>query len=97
MRRLLPTAASCNKINCDIKLNFYANYEYLLLCDFSFAVLRLTHFDRLICLWFFFALTPVFALGENFTVLFVARALQGIGSACSSVSGEPTMHRCTHA
>jgi len=37
---------------------------------------------------FFRFFVPVFALGENFTLLFIARALQGIGSACSSVSGE---------
>ena len=30
----------------------------------------------------------VFAFGETYAVLFVARAFQGIGSACSSVAGE---------
>ena len=30
---------------------------------------------------------PVFALGQTYPVLFTARALQGVGSACSSVSG----------
>ncbi|TPP67435.1 Synaptic vesicular amine transporter [Fasciola gigantica] len=34
-----------------------------------------------------FVSTVVFAFGENFGVLFFARALQGTGSACSSVSG----------
>lgn len=29
----------------------------------------------------------VFAFGRTYTVLFIARALQGIGSSCSSVSG----------
>ena len=29
----------------------------------------------------------VFALGQTYPVLFTARALQGLGSACSSVSG----------
>lgn len=30
----------------------------------------------------------VFAFGENYWVLFVARAVQGIGSSCSSVAGK---------
>jgi len=34
-----------------------------------------------------FISTIIFAFGRNYTVLFVARALQGIGSSCSSVSG----------
>jgi DHA1 family solute carrier family 18 vesicular amine transporter 1/2 len=34
-----------------------------------------------------FISTIIFALGEDYTVLFIARAVQGIGSACSSVSG----------
>lgn len=29
----------------------------------------------------------VFAFGRTYTVLFIARALQGIGSSCSSVAG----------
>lgn len=29
----------------------------------------------------------VFAFGRSYWVLFIARALQGIGSSCSSVSG----------
>lgn len=29
----------------------------------------------------------VFAFGRTYPVLFIARALQGIGSSCSSVSG----------
>lgn len=29
----------------------------------------------------------VFAFGRSYSVLFIARALQGIGSSCSSVSG----------
>lgn len=33
---------------------------------------------------FFFT---VFAFGRSYSVLFIARALQGIGSSCSSVSG----------
>lgn len=32
-------------------------------------------------------LIAVFAFGRSYWVLFVARALQGIGSSCSSVSG----------
>merc|ERR1712152_121104 len=31
--------------------------------------------------------TIIFAFGRSYTVLFLARALQGIGSSCSSVSG----------
>lgn len=31
--------------------------------------------------------TVIFAFGENYWVLFVARAVQGIGSSCSSVAG----------
>lgn len=31
---------------------------------------------------------PVFAFGRSYSVLFVARALQGVGSSCSSVSGK---------
>uniref|UniRef100_A0A336LQF8 CSON011074 protein n=1 Tax=Culicoides sonorensis TaxID=179676 RepID=A0A336LQF8_CULSO len=31
--------------------------------------------------------TIIFAFGRTYTVLFIARALQGIGSSCSSVSG----------
>jgi len=42
----------------------------------------------------FVVFIAVFALGENFTVLFIARALQGIGSACSSVSGELIIIYC---
>lgn len=38
----------------------------------------------LINVMFFFI---VFAFGRTYWVLFVARALQGVGSACSSVSG----------
>ncbi|PAA57588.1 hypothetical protein BOX15_Mlig020917g1 [Macrostomum lignano] len=34
-----------------------------------------------------FISTIIFAFGESYGVLFVARAIQGIGSACSSVSG----------
>nr|CAH0112110.1 unnamed protein product [Daphnia galeata] len=34
-----------------------------------------------------FVSTIIFAFGRNYTVLFVARALQGVGSSCSSVSG----------
>ena len=30
----------------------------------------------------------VFAFGENIAVLFIARAIQGIGSSCTIVSGE---------
>ena len=30
----------------------------------------------------------VFAFGQSYPVLFAARALQGLGSACSSVSGK---------
>ena len=35
-----------------------------------------------------FALCAVFAFGRSYSVLFLARALQGIGSSCSSVSGK---------
>lgn len=31
--------------------------------------------------------STVFAFGRSYFVLFLARALQGIGSSCSSVSG----------
>lgn len=31
--------------------------------------------------------TIVFAFGRSYWILFLARALQGIGSSCSSVSG----------
>ncbi|KAF4522407.1 hypothetical protein B566_EDAN007657 [Ephemera danica] len=34
-----------------------------------------------------FLSTLIFALGRSYSVLFLARALQGIGSSCSSVSG----------
>ena len=34
-----------------------------------------------------FVSTIIFAFGRNYAVLFIARALQGIGSSCSSVSG----------
>ncbi|KAJ9584548.1 hypothetical protein L9F63_021106 [Diploptera punctata] len=34
-----------------------------------------------------FLSTLIFAFGRSYTVLFLARALQGIGSSCSSVSG----------
>jgi len=30
----------------------------------------------------------VFAFGESYEILLIARMVQGIGSACSSVSGE---------
>lgn len=34
-----------------------------------------------------FVSTIIFAFGENYTILFIARAVQGIGSSCSSVAG----------
>jgi len=34
-----------------------------------------------------FASTVIFAFGRSYSVLFIARALQGVGSSCSSVSG----------
>ncbi|GAB6027836.1 hypothetical protein CHUAL_002062 [Chamberlinius hualienensis] len=34
-----------------------------------------------------FVSTIIFAFGRNYSVLFIARALQGVGSSCSSVSG----------
>ncbi|XP_048746822.2 synaptic vesicular amine transporter-like [Ostrea edulis] len=34
-----------------------------------------------------FVSTVIFAFGENYWVLFIARAVQGIGSSCSSVAG----------
>lgn len=34
-----------------------------------------------------FLSTLIFAFGRSYSVLFIARALQGIGSSCSSVSG----------
>jgi len=34
-----------------------------------------------------FVSTVIFAFGRSYSVLFIARALQGIGSSCSSVSG----------
>jgi len=34
-----------------------------------------------------FVSTVIFAFGRSYSVLFVARALQGVGSSCSSVSG----------
>ncbi|BHF66377.1 hypothetical protein SprV_0200939400 [Sparganum proliferum] len=39
-----------------------------------------------------FASTFTFAFGETYSVLLVARAMQGIGSACSSVSGKFSMN-----
>lgn len=36
---------------------------------------------------FYFIYFTVFAFGRSYSVLFIARALQGIGSSCSSVSG----------
>ena len=39
---------------------------------------------RIKCLILFYL---VFAFGRSYSVLFIARALQGIGSSCSSVSG----------
>ena len=39
----------------------------------------------------------VFAFGESYPVLFTARALQGLGSACSSVSGEFAMRTIIQA
>ncbi|CAH8539974.1 unnamed protein product [Schistosoma haematobium] len=41
-----------------------------------------------------FTSTIVFAFGESYTVLFFARALQGVGSACSSVSGMGMLATC---
>lgn len=35
----------------------------------------------------FLEFIPVFAFGRSYWILFLARALQGIGSSCSSVSG----------
>lgn len=35
----------------------------------------------------FVQIFTVFAFGRSYWVLFVARALQGVGSSCSSVSG----------
>lgn len=37
--------------------------------------------------WFMFCFVSVFAFGERFMVLLLARSLQGIASACISVSG----------
>ncbi|KAJ8317179.1 hypothetical protein KUTeg_005083 [Tegillarca granosa] len=34
-----------------------------------------------------FVSTIIFAFGENYTILLIARSVQGIGSACSSVAG----------
>ena len=34
------------------------------------------------------ALCLAFAFSKSFALLFIARAIQGIGSACSSVSGK---------
>ncbi|XP_074641109.1 synaptic vesicular amine transporter-like [Tubulanus polymorphus] len=34
-----------------------------------------------------FVSTIIFAFGENFTILLIARSIQGIGSSCSSVAG----------
>ena len=38
-----------------------------------------------VILFFFLS---VFAFGRSYSVLFIARALQGVGSSCSSVSGK---------
>ncbi|KAK4018073.1 synaptic vesicular amine transporter [Daphnia magna] len=41
-----------------------------------------------------FVSTIIFAFGRNYTVLFIARALQGVGSSCSSVSGMGMLAAC---
>ncbi len=35
----------------------------------------------------FFSSNKAFAFGQSYTFLFIARAVQGVGSACSSVAG----------
>ena len=47
--------------------------------------------------WHYFYDCSVFAFGESYPVLFTARALQGLGSACSSVSGEFAMRTIIQA
>ncbi len=45
----------------------------------------------MICLFFL-----VFASSKSYSLLFMARAIQGIGSACSSVSGEAKNYLITY-
>ncbi|XP_018019149.1 synaptic vesicular amine transporter-like isoform X2 [Hyalella azteca] len=41
-----------------------------------------------------FVSTIIFAFGNSYAVLFIARALQGVGSSCSSVSGMGMLAEC---
>jgi MFS family permease len=55
--------------------SYIANYTYILR-NFNITIFKLIIFFS------------VFAFGENYWVLFIARAVQGIGSSCSSVAGK---------
>lgn len=43
-----------------------------------------------------FLSTLIFAFGRSYSILFLARALQGIGSSCSSVSGKDSIYIIFH-
>ena len=59
------------------------NYKTIL----QHAVLKSTPFLSLFLYLSFYFPVTVFAFGENFGLLLVARMIQGIGSSCSSVAG----------
>lgn len=50
-------------------------------------MMKIIHIFFLSFYLLFIVLHAVFAFGTSYWVLFVARALQGVGSSCSSVSG----------
>jgi hypothetical protein len=54
----------------------------------DFVCAGCVHFmENVVKLSFYCFVYTVFAFGRSYGVLFVARAVQGIGSSCSSVSG----------
>lgn len=54
---------------------------------FVFLYLSIFSFNTIDVHFCFENLSIVFAFGRSYWVLFLARALQGVGSSCSSVSG----------